>query len=102
MEVLTSLRPEEVPHFREIIRKYNTGEQNVKVFAQKLVELLGPGRKKTPFILETRVESRGHAPIRFGDSLRRRRGGVQRVQERRCEDFGDRLDFFLLFFTFLN
>ncbi|CAL2042078.1 unnamed protein product [Caenorhabditis brenneri] len=45
-EVLSSLRPEEVPHFREIIRKYNTGEQNVKVFAQKLIELLGPHRKK--------------------------------------------------------
>uniref|UniRef100_A0A8R1IAX4 Uncharacterized protein n=1 Tax=Caenorhabditis japonica TaxID=281687 RepID=A0A8R1IAX4_CAEJA len=44
--VLTCLRPEEVPHFREIIRKYNNCEQNVKVFAQKLIELLGPNRKK--------------------------------------------------------
>ncbi|EFP11977.1 hypothetical protein CRE_31386 [Caenorhabditis remanei] len=44
--VLSCLRPEEVPHFREIIKKYNSGEANVKIFAQKLVELLGPGRKK--------------------------------------------------------
>ncbi|ULT98098.1 hypothetical protein L3Y34_005735 [Caenorhabditis briggsae] len=45
-EVLSCLRPEEVPHFREIIKKYNSGEANVKIFAQKLVELLGPTRKK--------------------------------------------------------
>ncbi|PIC37586.1 hypothetical protein B9Z55_016163 [Caenorhabditis nigoni] len=44
--VLSCLRPEEVPHFREIIKKYNSGEANVKIFAQKLVELLGPTRKK--------------------------------------------------------
>ncbi|CCD71867.2 CCM (Cerebral Cavernous Malformation) gene homolog [Caenorhabditis elegans] len=60
-EVLSCLRPEEVPHFREIIKKYNSGEQNVKIFAQKLVELLGPGRKK-------RLSYLKHA-LRAGDML---------------------------------
>ncbi|CAB3409249.1 unnamed protein product [Caenorhabditis bovis] len=44
-EVRSCLSPEEEPHFRDILQRYTSGENDVKIFAQKLTEMFGAKRK---------------------------------------------------------
>ncbi|CAI5448112.1 unnamed protein product [Caenorhabditis angaria] len=82
-EVLSCLRPEEVPHFREIIRKYNSATW--------------PCEKETTLIPQICFTNRRRYTIRLGDYIRTTKTYKKEfsaAQQQTC------IDFFFTFFSF--